>query len=168
MGRFGPVRRISLSDVVFEDQMGAGLSGSVAEARQSAAAGNCRNCAFRCSKSTGLVMNSAAAARHLHTRSPSSPADAAGRCLISASSCSPSMPGMLMSESTAISEGWISPASRSKGLGQDHRCLDKHDDATADRPVGDAERLDLAVGCWIAVQERGIGSWAYITLGLTR
>jgi hypothetical protein len=62
----------------------------------------------------------------------------------------------------------ISPASRSKGLGQDHRCLDKRDDATADRPVGDAERLDLPVGCWIAVQERGIGSWAYIALGLTR
>ena len=37
MGRFGPVRRVALSDVVCEDRVGAALQGSVATANRGCA-----------------------------------------------------------------------------------------------------------------------------------
>jgi len=87
---------------------------------RSAEVGSWRSCSFRKSKSTGLVMNSAApysAARRRRSSSPYAVTIITGRsgnrCLILANNCSPSISGMLMPESTATSAGRISSASRS-------------------------------------------------------
>src|SRR5215471_1894963 len=105
------------------------------------------------------------------------------RCLISTSNCSPSIPGMLMPERTAISGGSISPASRSnasvpEAYAKHTRPDGSHDETAAEKaqPVGfvvhdqdaDAHNAVSAVGKYTRQADCEFGELAEGTVDLDR